>query len=115
MLGDATNAVATLEQTICGITPGCPYKFSFSVNAQNLSGNAQFLAEVFWQPSNSPAIDPSVNPIVIDQRFSGNNYVFIKRITSIAPAGTTCARIVFTKHGNRNTGTVLVDDVSFSG
>ena len=109
-IGASNPNPATLEQTVCGIHPNCPYEFSFSVNTQNQSNNAQFTAQVFWQDGFAPV--EAFTPIVRNGSTSGNNYVFIKRITSLAPAGTTCARIVFTKIG---TGSVLVDDVSFSG
>ncbi|MDU2064483.1 MAG: hypothetical protein E6713_06525 [Sporomusaceae bacterium] len=111
-LGAAQPTDSTLEQTICGISPGCPYEFTFSVNTQNQSNTAQFTAQVIWEPSGTPAINPAVNPIVINGSSSGNSYVFIKRITNVSPAGTTCARILFTKTG---TGNVLIDDVSFRG
>lgn len=114
-LGASNPNPSTLEQTICGINPGCPYEFSFSVNTQNQSTPAQFTAQVIWQegPIPNPVTDtPAIAPIVINGSGSGNTYVFIKRITTIAPADTTCARILFTKTG---TGSVLVDDVSFSG
>lgn len=111
-LGSREPDDASLEQTVCGITPNCYYDFSFSVNAQKLNNaNGVFRAKVFWQPSGIAAINNAVNPIMIDKRFSGNNYVFIRRETNLAPTGTNCARIVFTKTG---TGKVLIDDVSFT-
>lgn len=109
-LGDRNGEAATLEQTICGMNPGCPYEFSFSVNTQNQSNTAQFTAQVFWQDGFAPV--EAFDPIVMNGSSSGNTYVFIRRITNLAPAGTTCARILFTKTG---TGSVLVDDVSFRG
>ncbi|MDF2565764.1 MAG: hypothetical protein K0Q53_2159 [Massilibacillus sp.] len=109
-LGAAPATNATLTQTINGLTAGCPYKFSFSVNAQGLNNaNGFFAATALWQPGNNNALDNTTNPIRIDERFSGNNYVFIQRITNIAPIGTMGLVITFTKTG---TGSVLVDDVS---
>lgn len=110
VLGVSRNLNVTLTQTITGVTESCPYKFSFSVNAQNLNNaNGVFATNAYWIPSNQSALDNTTNPIKIDGRFSGNNYVFIHRITNVAPAGTTGITIAFTKTG---VGKVLIDDVS---
>ena len=108
LLGIDPNAGASLTQTIMGLTDCCPYKFSFSVNTEN-NDDGVFAATAVWLPSNTSALDNTINPITITGNASGDNYVFIQRITNIAPVGTNGLVITFTKMG---TGSVLIDDVS---